>query len=67
MAATFLSPPGTEYGPCADPCVHIDCAASRDQAATPCTICRQPIGYDTYYWTVNGLPEHRTCTVRSQR
>lgn len=32
MAAAYLPPPGTEYGPCASACFHTDCAANRKMA-----------------------------------
>ena len=50
MAAGTLASPGTEYGPCTDDCEHRDCAYTRWQAASLCTICGKPIGYDTRYY-----------------
>ena len=47
MAAGALAPPGSEAGPCADPCPHFDCKLSRADAAAPCRICSAPIGYET--------------------
>lgn len=45
MAAIQIPAPGTEYGPCVDPCEHRDCAAARRDAARPCRVCGKPIGY----------------------
>lgn len=50
MAAGSIAPPGTEYGPCVEPCKHIDCAATRKQAATPCVTCGEPLGYDVNFF-----------------
>ncbi len=50
MAATHVSPPGSDYGPCPEPCSHIDCAASRDTAASICRFCTHPIGYGRRYY-----------------
>lgn len=38
--------PGTENGPCADDCIHEDCAAMRADAERICRICGTTIGYD---------------------
>lgn len=45
MAAITLPAPGTEYGPCTEPCAHRDCAETRTWAARLCTYCQQPLGY----------------------
>ena len=50
MEAIFLSPPGTEYGPCTLPCEHRDCAETRREAASLCGLCGQPIGYDRRFY-----------------
>jgi len=50
MAAAWLSKPGTEYGPCPDPCKHTDCQATRDMAAALCHVCEEPIGYDRRFY-----------------
>ena len=56
MAAGALAQPGTEFGPCAEPCEHTDCASTRELAEKPCSICGEPIGYRRFYqdgtWTV---------------
>jgi hypothetical protein len=53
MAAGVIPAPGTEYGPCATPCAHRDCGRSRKDAALPCRICKEPIGYSTRYYQEN--------------
>lgn len=45
MAAGKLPEPGSEYGPCTDPCEHLDCAETRRMAETVCELCGKPIGY----------------------
>lgn len=66
MAAVGLPKPGTEYGPCAEECKHVDCAETRKQAATACDICREPIGYDRPFyqreqWTIL---THQLCMLK---
>jgi len=39
MAAGVLSAPGTEFGTCAEPCLHTDCAGTRSIAETICRFC----------------------------
>ena len=51
MAAISVSAPGTEYGPCPEPCNHTDCAYSRKTAATACIHCGKPIGYEIRFFT----------------
>lgn len=50
MAAGRLPAPGTPFGPCTDPCQHIDCAATRRDAASLCRICTREIGYETRFY-----------------
>lgn len=50
MAAGTLPPPGTGFGPCATPCQHKDCAATRTMAAAVCGYCSEPIGYDRRFY-----------------
>jgi hypothetical protein len=39
-------------GPCVDDCAHIDCAATKAQAASLCSVCDKPIGYDVPVYDV---------------
>lgn len=50
MAASTLPAPGTEYGPCAEPCSHTDCAHSRRMAAAVCPFCDEAIGYGRRFY-----------------
>jgi hypothetical protein len=50
MAAGWLSPPGTQYGPCEGTCHHSDCAEWRLMAASVCRLCEKNIGYDTRFY-----------------
>lgn len=45
MSTTTLNPPGSEYGPCLDPCGHNDCMNIRLVAQSNCAICSLTIGY----------------------
>jgi hypothetical protein len=71
MAAGVLSSPGTEFGPCADPCQHKDCAATRLTSVSFCVICGEQIGYETrYYMADGGTPkdgpwEHAACAEQA--
>jgi hypothetical protein len=68
MAAGVLAEPGTEYGPCTDPCEHIDCAETRRMAAGKCRLCWKPIGYGRRFYvdpvsagTINLRYVHASC------
>jgi len=61
MSSIFISKPGTKYGPCVNKCDHKDCAESRADAAAPCVICGEPIGYDVDFYTDGILGAARTC------
>lgn len=57
MAATTLPQPGTEYGPCPEPCDHIDCKQTREIANSICTLCKKPIGYNTRFYVDPDIEE----------
>ena len=45
MAAAYLHPVGTEFGPCEnEDCGHDVCIDLREMAACICRICQKPIG-----------------------
>lgn len=50
MAAGTLPKPGTKYGPCKDPCSHLDCEMTKRDAETKCPICNKAIGFETYFY-----------------
>lgn len=52
MAAGQIPAPGTQWGPCAEPCQHTDCAASRRTAESLCVVCKLPIRYATAFYDV---------------
>jgi hypothetical protein len=60
MAAAVLSAPGTEFGTCAEPCLHTDCAGTRSIAETICRFCDKPIGYDRRFYNDAGYV-HASC------
>lgn len=63
MAASFLSKPGTKYGPCPKvDCGHTDCAATRAMAERNCIGCAEKIGYDQRFFREdNGDLIHMKC------
>lgn len=63
MGWLTLPAPGTELGPCEGGCAHKDCAATRRDAATPCRICGEPIGYDRPFHYEEGGAVHHSCLV----
>jgi hypothetical protein len=57
MAASATPAPGTQYGPCAEPCEHRSCECSRREAAALCRICTQRVGYGRpWYATIDNIP-----------
>lgn len=70
MAAISNPAPGTEYGPCIEPCAHGDCRNIRDEASAPCTICSEPIGYDRPFYVdrYDGPArfKHFDCAIKSR-
>lgn len=61
MTSHFISPPGTEYGPCVGRCAHRDCAWMRETAAKSCYLCQAPIGYDQRFYENEGDVAHAVC------
>lgn len=62
MAASALPQPGSKYGPCADPCEHRDCAATRAMADSNCIGCADKIGYEqSFYREESGDLIHARC------
>ena len=42
--------PGTERGPCIDPCNHMSCKLVRGMAERTCYICEEKIGYEMKFY-----------------
>ncbi|MFA5385101.1 MAG: hypothetical protein WC364_10630 [Eubacteriales bacterium] len=61
MAAGKIAAPGTEYGPCKEPCSHTDCASSRSMAEAECIHCGKPIGYETSCYSTETGFAHAKC------
>lgn len=61
MAAGTFPAPGTERGPCLEPCEHVDCQATVAMASAECRICTKVIGYETRFYVENGTPIHALC------
>jgi hypothetical protein len=62
MGWETIAGPGTEFGPCQDDCQHTDCAATREMATSKCTICGEPIDYETkFYQEEPGKYAHALC------
>jgi hypothetical protein len=54
MAAVSFPEAGTEFGECAEPCDHTDCATTRLYKAALCTWCHVPIGTRWFYKDPDG-------------
>lgn len=61
MAAGILSAPGTEYGPCATDCAHIDCKQTHEMAAATCHVCGKAIGYGKRFYRQGLTLSHAPC------
>jgi len=61
MAAATTPGPGKLYGPCVEPCAHIDCACARREAAALCIVCGEPIGYDRLWYQTDEGAAHAPC------
>lgn len=61
MAAGILPRPGTQYGPCEQPCDHVDCRATRQDAASICVYCRREIGFGTRFYRTDLTLVHAAC------
>ena len=63
MNAIGLPKPGTEHGPCSDPCNHVDCAATWAQSASPCGLCGASIGFalPIRYESAGAILTHAEC------
>lgn len=72
MAASFISKPGTEFGPCKEDCIHEDCRWMKMIVASKCAICFEPIGYERrYFLNKDGIGlapslEHESCAYDLQ-
>jgi hypothetical protein len=66
MAAGVLSKPGTNAGPCAEPCHHKDCAETRGMAAALCVYCGKPIGYDERFYQEGRALSHAECSEEAK-
>jgi len=68
MGWCVVPKPGTKAGPCVGECKHIDCAATRADAAKICRHCGKPIGYETAYYADGPVDQdfsklkHAVCT-----
>lgn len=63
MAAAYIPAEGSEVGPCVESCEHTDCAATRALSKKICDFCKQPIGFDSYYYETDTKNDvaHRLC------
>jgi hypothetical protein len=61
MAWISLAKPGTEFGPCAEPCTHKDCALSRTAAEAVCPGCKEAIGYERAFVRYGEGLWHQAC------
>lgn len=61
MAAGTLPAPGTQYGPCKSSCKHIDCAETRERAASACIYCRRKVGFGVRVYQHGEYTVHARC------
>jgi len=61
MAASVISRPGSEYGPCKEDCNHSDCAELRHMANLICNECNEPIGYEARFYQDEFGQAHARC------
>jgi len=59
-AAGTLGKPGSDRGPCRQPCRHDACAEARAWAAARCHYCGTPIGYERRFYR-EGMGDCTTC------
>lgn len=61
MAAGILPKPGTEVGPCATKCKHVDCAETRARAGSKCLYCNKRVGYGVRIYQHGDYTVHAAC------
>lgn len=73
MAAGYLPEPGKtlpdgqQLGPCVEKCDHPYCRALRADAESFCTICGEPIGYETGFFRGLGTDlDHARCVYAAE-
>jgi hypothetical protein len=61
MAAGVLPKPGTTAGPCKGSCKHVDCADTRERAASKCLYCRLEVGFGVRIYQHGDYTVHARC------
>ncbi len=61
MAAGILPKPGTKGGPCKNACKHVDCADTRERAASTCLYCKKAVGYGVRVYQHGEYTVHADC------
>ena len=61
MASSFIHPPDDYFGPCVEPCTHMDCATYRRIAKLPCDFCGEEIGFNRPYYADMDTFAHASC------
>jgi len=61
MAAGILPKPGAKYGPCKAACRHIDCAETRERAASTCLYCGKAVGFGARVYQHGEYTVHARC------
>jgi hypothetical protein len=61
MAAGILPAPGATAGPCKAKCKHIDCAETRDRAASKCLYCYKAVGFGVRVYQHGEYTVHARC------
>ena len=58
VAAGAISSPGSHaWSTCSVACYHRDCAINRSITASPCQICKKPIGWDERFYDQRSIEE----------
>lgn len=62
-----IAEPGTQFGPCADPCDCVHCATMKQHANAECPFCDGEIGYNRPFFTdgANNCYHTYNCTNMS--
>lgn len=61
MAAGILPTPGSEHGPCTFKCKHLDCAETRNRAASRCIYCKKEVGFNVRVYQHGDYTVHARC------
>lgn len=68
MGYWIISKPGSKFGPCKDPCDHLDCKDNRDMINSECELCKKKLEYEEKFFSFqDGTFHHWMCHWRNQK